>query len=142
MRANIVPNTKADHSPDSRHLLREDILQQLFAWTFSPEQQAIAVEKANETIRDIIKMLPEIDVDIARIAPERPLADINKVDLAVLRLILWEARTKNTPKKVLVDEGIELAKSFGADQSAKFVNAALARLLLDEMPAEITPSQI
>ena len=137
-RANIVPNTKVDPSPDTRHLHREDTLQQLFAWTFSPQQQSIAIEKANPTIRDIISMLPTLDAAIVAVAPERPINEINKVDLAILRLIIWESLTKETPKKVLVDEGIELAKSFGSDHSAQFVNAVLARLLLDK----IKPSQI
>lgn len=129
-----MPNTKADPPSDSRHLRREDVFQQLFAWTFSPEQQVLALRKANDTIRQIITDLPAIDSSIQDVAPERPVAEINKVDLAILRLMLWEARTKNTPKKVLVDEGIELAKSFGADHSAQFINAVLARLLLDEIP--------
>lgn len=136
--ASIVPNTKVDSAPDSRHLHREDVFQQLFAWTFSATQQTAAQRQANETIRAIIAVLPELDSAIASAAPERPVSEINKVDLTILRLILWEARTAKTPKKVLVDEGIELAKSFGAEHSAKFVNAALARLLLDETP----PSQI
>lgn len=136
--ANTVPNTKADSSTDTRHLHREDIFQQLFAWTFNPEQQTLAATKANETIRQILTALPEIDAQIARVAPERPVEEINKVDLAILRLILWESQTKKTPKKVLVDEGIELAKSFGAEHSAQFINATLARLLLEETP----PSQI
>lgn len=129
-----MPNTKADPSSDSRHLHREDVFQQLFAWTFSPDQQELALSNANQTIREIIRALPEIDREISRVAPERPVSEINKVDLAILRLILWESRTKKTPKKVLVDEGIELAKSFGADHSAQFVNATLARLLLEETP--------
>lgn len=136
--ASTVPNTKADQAPDSRHLHREDVFQQLFAWTFNAAQQVTAGEKANPTIREIIAMLPELDADIAIAAPERPVSEINKVDLTILRVILWEARTKKTPKKVLVDEGIELAKSFGSEQTPKFVNAALARLLLDETQ----PSQI
>ena len=94
-----MPNTKADTAPDSRHLHREDVFQQLFAWTFSADQQKIAVEKANATIRDILAALPEIDVEISRVAPERPISEINKVDLAILRLIIWESRTKKTPKK-------------------------------------------
>ena len=133
-----VPNTKVDPSTDSRHLHREDVFQQLFAWTFSAHQQERAGVKASETIREIIAILPEIDAQIVTVAPERPIAEINRVDLAILRTILWEARTKKTPHKVLVDEGIELAKAYGSDHSSQFVNAVLARLLLDETP----PSQI
>lgn len=129
-----MPNTKADPTIDARHKRRADLFQQLFAWTFHDTQLHAADTQANEAIKAILAELPVIDKAIVAVAPERPLEEINKVDLAVLRVILWEARTQKTPRKVLVDEGIELAKAYGADQSAKFVNATLARLLLDETP--------
>jgi transcription termination factor NusB len=132
-----VPNTKVDPSIDSRHQHRVELLQQLFAWTFTAERATTGADSAGDDIVSILQAIPSLDERIQSVAPERPLADINKVDLAILRLILWEADTKKTPHKVLVDEGIELAKSFGADSSPKFINAALARLLLDKTP----PSQ-
>jgi N utilization substance protein B len=54
------------------------------------------------------------------------------VDLAILRLIVWEAHHKNTPKKVLIDEAVELAKEFGSDSSPRFVNGVLGQLLMQE----------
>ena len=72
-----------------------------------------------------------IDALIQSAAPERPLSEINKVDLAILRVIMFESRHHNTPPKVLVNEGIELAKAYGSDASSKFVNGVLAKLLID-----------
>jgi len=58
------------------------------------------------------------------------LDQINKVDLAIVRLIMFESKHAKTPVKVLVDEGIELAKAFGSDNSSRFINGVLAQLLL------------
>lgn len=131
-----MPNTKAKH--DERHKKRIARFQQLFSWSFTPERTTEGLSNAPEDIQHLLHALPELDSIIQNIAPERPLADINKVDVSILRLIIWEAHTSNTPKKVLVDEGIELAKAYGTENSPKFVNAILARLLLENF----TPSQI
>jgi N utilization substance protein B len=71
----------------------------------------------------------EIDAQLAAHAPERPLSEINQVDLAIMRLIVHEAQAGKTPKKVLIDEAIELAKEFGTDSSPKFVNGVLGKVL-------------
>lgn len=105
-------------------------MQDLFACTFSQETQENCAQKDPEsTLVKILSQLSEIDAVIQSAAPERPLQEINKVDLAILRLIVFESKNKNTPKKVLVNEAVELAKAFGSDNSPKFVNGALATLL-------------
>jgi len=133
-----VPNTKANdsHRPlDERHQLRAARFQQLFSWTFTSERVISGKSDAASEIKPILSKLDVLDTIIAPAAPERPLADINKVDLTILRLMVWEANTADTPKKVLVDEGIELAKAYGTESSPKFINATLARLLLEEFQA-------
>jgi len=116
---------------DPRHQRRIDQFQQLFAATFSQDTLAAEREK-NSEISAIIADLDELDAFIQTVAPERPLAQINKIDLAILRLIVFESKHTKTPKRVLIDEAIELAKTFGSDSSSKFVNGALARLLLNQ----------
>ena len=118
---------------DERHLRRIKLMQALFACTFSAESFALAMEKhaPESELGLILRSLDELDAIITEAAPERPLKDINKVDLAILRLCMFESRHKKTPKKVLIDEAIELAKEFGAEHSSKFINGVLAKLLLD-----------
>jgi N utilization substance protein B len=78
----------------------------------------------------IISSLPEIDQKIAQNAPKWPLDKINKVDLAILRVALWELiYQSHTPPKVVIDEAVELAKEFGADHSPSFVNGVLGSAL-------------
>jgi transcription antitermination protein NusB len=117
---------------DYRHQRRIDLMQQLFACTFNEANlQQCLKDHVGGTLEQILLSVTELDVAIQSVAPERPLADINKVDLAILRLIVFESKHKKTPRKVLIDEAIELAKSFGSDSSPRFINGALAKLLLE-----------
>ena len=70
-----------------------------------------------------------IDEKIAHVAPEWPLPKISKIDLAILRLAVTELVEKKEPPKVIIDEAVELAKQFGNDNSAKFVNGVLGTIL-------------
>jgi transcription termination factor NusB len=117
---------------DPRHERRELLLQELFACTFTPGSLERALQEKEGEFLTLLQQLPDLDVQIQEVAPERPLSEINKIDLAILRLIVFESKHKKTPKKVLLNEAIELAKTFGSEGSSKFVNGALARLLLEE----------
>src|SRR5450830_1100015 len=95
---------------DPRHKTRQDIVQMLFSHSFL--EQKIHNPKAQE----IIDNIEQIDERIKIIAPEFPIDKINKVDLAILRLAIFELQFEKTaPPKVIIDEAIELAKEFGGD---------------------------
>ncbi|MEK7073801.1 MAG: transcription antitermination factor NusB, partial [Patescibacteria group bacterium] len=101
---------------DPRHQKRITRMQQLFSYSF--RQTRPHAETA-----PIIDELTGIDRFIEKAAPEWPLAKIAKIDLAILRLAVWELMFECTaPKKVAIDEAVELAKSFGNEHSAKFIN--------------------
>jgi len=105
---------------DDRHERRVFLMQLLFAHTFTDEdEQYLDAELVSESdaklLTAIKKATPVIDQEITKHAPERPLPEINKVDLAIMRLIIFESQTEKTPKKVLVDEAVELAKAFGSE---------------------------
>jgi transcription antitermination protein NusB len=114
---------------DPRHIKRIEFMQQVFAYSFRIEEdqrQQFLID--HPEVAALISQLTEIDQQIQSLAAERPLSDINKVDLAILRSIVFEWNTKKTPKKVLIDEAVELAKEFGTESSPKFVNGVLAHL--------------
>jgi transcription antitermination protein NusB len=118
-----------DAGADPRHIRRIKQMQALFAYSFVVE----AVDRDDQLaefpeLLELIGQVSEIDQEIQAVAPERPLAEINKVDLAILRLIVFESKQKKTPKKVLINEAVELAKEFGTDSSSRFVNGVLAKL--------------
>ncbi len=70
------------------------------------------------------------DEVIQKLAPQWPLEMINKVDLQVLRMSIYEGFIeKLTPVKVVLNEAIELGKEFGGLPSGKFINGVLGNLV-------------
>ena len=129
-----------DSVVDPRHKKRMSLMQKLFARGFN---DIIGQEKINNSgatlnetqdkeVEEILHVSQELDELIIMTAPERPVKDINRVDLAILRMILFESQNKQTPKKVLINEAVELAKEFGTESSPKFVNGVLGKLLIKE----------
>jgi len=122
---------------DQRHLRRIELMKALFACTFSEDPQqntSLDVYKEQPFFNDLkmaVDQLSQIDEQLQKVAAERPIKDINKVDLAILRLIVFESNNHNTPNKVLINEGIELAKEFSNDKSSKFINGVLGKILMD-----------
>ena len=110
---------------DPRHQKRIERMEGLFSYSFHDKTE-------NEHLLPIIPHLKEIDACIVKVAPEWPLDKIAKVDLAILRLAVYEmTMEKETPPKVVIDEAVELAKAYGNDGSAKFINGALGALIKD-----------
>lgn len=109
---------------DPRHLKRTKIIRQLFSWNFNEKSRLTADSKK------IISHLSQIDKLIAKSAPDRPVNQINKIDLSILRLAVFELIIeKEQPYKVIVDEAVELGKEYGSDSSASFINGALGQLI-------------
>lgn len=109
---------------DPRHLRRITLIQELFSWSFQKKS------KPSPQINQIITHLSRIDEFISQSAPDRPINQINRVDLSILRLAVYELMVeKKEPPKVIIDEAIELGKEFGSDSSASFINGALGKLM-------------
>ena len=72
----------------------------------------------------------KLDNKISKIASQYPSEQMSPIDRNILRVALAESRMQDcAPKKVILNEAIELAKLFGSDSSQKFVNGVLAALL-------------
>ena len=68
----------------------------------------------------------------------RPISQVDPVELAVLRIGVFELLNHgDIPYRVVIDEAVELAKVFGADQSHRFVNGVLDKLAPSLRPLEI-----
>ncbi|MGE5299124.1 MAG: transcription antitermination factor NusB [Acidobacteriota bacterium] len=94
----------------------------------------------------VVAATPDLDGKIQPIAPEWPIEQIARVDRAILRLGLYELLYRNdkVPPKVAINEAVELAKSFGSDNSSKFVNGVLGtayRTLVEEPTADAETKQ-
>ena len=58
---------------------------------------------------------------------------ISKIDLAILKLAIYEIKYKEIPFKVVINEAVELAKKYGEDSSAAFVNGILASVVKENI---------
>jgi len=125
---------------------REAALQMLFAIDAAGHTSALAVRDfwaefpadaegrsyADELVRAVSERLEEIDTAIQRSASNWRLERMAPVDRNILRLSSYELLHRpDVPLEVIIDEAVELAKRFGADQSASFVNGVLDKLAHD-----------
>jgi transcription antitermination protein NusB len=95
------------------------------------EMDAELSEFAVQIVNGVWPMVETLDAFIAENAPEWPLDQVAAIDRNILRMALWEfAVFKKTPLKVAINEAVELAKVFGSDSSARFINGVLGSLSL------------
>ena len=93
-------------------------------------QEADATEEvkvfARELVNGTVTERQHLDDVITRVAPAWPIDQMATIDRNILRLAILEILLNNkTPVKAAINEAVELAKSFGSDNSAKFVNGVL-----------------
>ena len=81
-------------------------------------------------VNGVEKEAHQLDEQIAPIAPEWPLSQIAAVDREILRMSTYELREFGDfiPPKVAINEAVELAKSFGSENSSRFINGVLGTL--------------
>jgi transcription antitermination protein NusB len=85
---------------------------------------------AQRLMLGIIENQTEIDRLLTRHAPEWPLSQISPIDRNILRIAVFELLFEpDTPPKVAINEAVELAKLFGSDSSARFVNGVLGNFI-------------
>ena len=83
----------------------------------------------------------ELDQTILRYAPAWPVAQLPAVDRNILRIALFELKYhQETPNKTAVNEAVELAKTFGSDSSARFINGVLGSVMADMELGELAPA--
>ena len=108
-------------SSDPRHQQRITRVQALFAYTYGTSPAHI---------EDILLHLTEIDEKIHAAAPDWPLSQVNRIDLAILRVATYELLyAKDTPSKVVIDEAVEIGKTYGGESTPSFVNGVLGTIL-------------
>jgi N utilization substance protein B len=87
-------------------------------------------EFIEKLVHGVLEKTTELDEIIQPIAPDWPLSQIARVDRTILRMGVYELKySQAIPPKVIINEAVELAKSFGSDNSSKFVNGVLGTAL-------------
>lgn len=83
-----------------------------------------------EKAESIIALIPDIDEKINAVSDGWPISRIGKAELSILRLAVYEMLyDDDIPVNVAIDEAVELAKKYGADNAYSFVNGVLAKLI-------------
>lgn len=98
------------------------------------ESNNIKDEEAKRYIEDAItgiekhqeEILKDIEINLK---DEWKLSRISKMDLAILKLAIYEIKFSDVPYKVSINEAVELAKKYGEDKSKNFVNGVLASIV-------------
>src|SRR5579859_6296096 len=98
---------------------------------------------AQQLVRGVLANRPAIDGLIQMRAPLWPLAQMSAVDRNVLRIGLYESLYSNAtvPLRTAINEAVELAKLFGSETSAKFVNGVLGRAVEASANGEWPPAE-
>jgi N utilization substance protein B len=80
------------------------------------------------TLHNIVQQQLYIDNLLRQYAENWSLERIAKVDLAILRLAVYELQFTQTPTPVIINEAIELAKEYASEDSRRFINGVLDRV--------------
>jgi len=101
----------------------EEVVTRLLAEAGLPEENATFTR---ELVNGVIQNKKDIDRHIRNFAPAWPIEQIPAIDRNILRLAIFEVLLDNkVPVKVAINEAVELAKTFGSENSSKFVNGVL-----------------
>ena len=129
----------------ARRRSRRALLQAIYQWQMTgAETAAIEYDLAEEgalkksdreffkaLLRGVVFGTGELDALLGPVL-DRRVEDLDKVELALLRLGAYELRHRiDVPFRVVIDEYVELAKVYGAEESFKYVNGVLDRLAQD-----------
>jgi N utilization substance protein B len=115
-------------------------MQTLYEWDFRPQTDVMEIKQRNienyheevdndyinQSIEGVIKNIGKIDEQIIKAAPEWPLEQIAGIDKTILRIAIYEIINRDDiPPKVAINEAVELGKTFGGENSSKFINGVL-----------------
>jgi len=137
----------------SRRFARERALQALYQWDVSSEQSSIVRKEFldNQDMGRVdvdyfvllyngVSHSPQVLDDTLQHCLDRPITDLDPIERAVLRIAAFELREQpDIPARVVINEGIEITKRFGADKGHRYVNGVLDKLAMNLRPLEMRP---
>ena len=128
----------------SRHDIRKIAFQTLFALGSNPDANSEDIYRElldednndsdlsylNKLVDCVLDYQSEIDMEITKYLRKNwNIGRLNKTDLIILRIAIFEIKYSDVASKIAVNEAVELAKEFSDDKSYKFVNAILQNLI-------------
>lgn len=143
--------SKRSINPYARRRARRTLLQALYAWQMTAaelgelgSQFASSDEMRSGDTEYFLACLQGVVNGVAGLDPmfepylDRTIAQLDGVERAILRAGAYELRDRiDVPVRVVIDEWVELAKGFGAEDSFRYVNGVLDRVARDVRKAEL-----
>lgn len=138
----MTEQQKQVKKPSARRRARECAVQALYSWALSgntAEQVELAfvldqdlegVDKPyfRKLFRQTVENIETVDFAISPYI-DRTFDELDPIEKAILRLAVYELRFESdVPYKVVINEAIEVAKVFGADESHKYINGVLDKI--------------
>ena len=138
--------------PSLRRRARRFVLQALYQWQMTQdsatsiiaqyladnEPSSFDAEFFTEVVSRVVAEVSTLDALLAPLVTEREMSSVDPIEQAILRMACYELRERlDIPYRVVINEALELAKSFGADQSHKFINGVLDPLAIDIRAPEV-----
>ena len=129
--------------PAERRRARQFAVQAIYQWQITQSGVTQIIEQFSvdqdmsktdvpyfkESLMGVVQNVESLDEKLSPYL-SRKIEDVDMVDIAVLRLAMFElAHRTDVPHKVVLNEAIELAKDFATDESYKFVNGVLDKAL-------------
>lgn len=146
-------DTSNSSSPAARRKARRFALQALYQWQLAGadlseielqfrtdnDMKKVDREYFHELLHGVPTHLDELDAALQP-ALDRKIAEVSHVERAILRIGAFELLYRlDVPYRVVLNEGIELAKLFGADESYRYVNGVLDKLARKHRSVEQAP---
>jgi N utilization substance protein B len=150
-----APAPKAKGRIATRRVARSLVMQALYQWhlagqslneieaQFRVDNDFSGVDGSyfHELLHGVPRQKTELD-ELITPCLDRPLDELDPVELAILRLSTYELKERlDVPYRVVINEGIELAKVFGATDGHKFVNGVLDKLAPQLRAAEVSANK-
>lgn len=142
-------------NPGQRRKARKLALQALYQWHVAGapisqieaefltdnDMSKVDIEYFREVLRGVPSSKSQLDGHIEKYI-DRALKDLTPVELAILRMGTYELMHRiDVPYKVIINEGVELSKAFGANEAHRFVNGILDKLAQELRITEVKGSR-
>lgn len=147
----MTTNNPSIQKPSLRKKARRYAIQGIYQWHLSGNpineiemqfletinQAKVDIEYFREILVNTLSSVAQMD-ELLTPYLERDFNDVNPVELSVMRLACYELKERmDIPYKVVINEAVELTKTFGASEGHKFVNGILDKLAKQLRPLEV-----
>ena len=92
-------------------------------------QNGVSDDFVSELVNGVIKNIKDIDECANKYLGDWPISRIDRTGAQILRIAIYELKYTETPPRVIIDEAIELAKTYSDDSVRKIINAVLDKLV-------------